>query len=150
VCSDSLLPAPCSLQHRLERPPHGFGHDRLASCRGVDAVGLVQGIDPRDTVEQKRDQLGIVLPGHIAVDGPKPPRICPPQIRRCLHPQNDHRGWRTLAAGPVEDGLEVGFELCGILAAETVIGTGFDDQQRDRLSEDPIDAPDGPGRGLAA
>jgi len=105
----------------------------------VDSVGLIEGIHPRDPIQEKWNQGGPALPGGFLVYRVEAPGVCIPQVRRRFHGHQDqHRGWSERLRLR-ENPQDIGLQSIGIETAQAVIAAGLEDQYRGVLSrEDPV------------
>lgn len=116
----------------------------------MDPVLLVQLRHCGDALEEEGDEGGVVRFGQLHEHPAKPFGVVGAQIGRRLHPGDDDRGVRVGGAGAVDDRLEVGARALEVVAAEGVVGAEGEDEDRDGLTEEPVDAAESAGRRLAA
>ena len=123
---------------------------RCPSAVGWIAVVLVEPGNPGDAFEQEGYEHRVVRPRELRIERAKAVGILATVVGKGLHPREHELRRRRLPAGAHEDGLDVRPRGRGILGAQAVVGSGLDHEHGDRLPHQPVDPPEGPGRGLAA
>src|SRR5688500_17973097 len=71
--------------NRLQRPPDIVGDNPLALFVRMNPIGLVERVEPRDLVQQKRYKLEILLGRDFAISSSEALGITGPEVRRRLH-----------------------------------------------------------------
>src|SRR5262245_26952602 len=107
--SHFLLLTSHSTELRFQDGPYVVRDDSLATDGGVDAVALVQGIDPTYTFEQERYQRRVIFAREVDEHLPELDRVPPAEVGRGLHAGHHHLHVRVLRACAVDDFLQVVF-----------------------------------------
>jgi hypothetical protein len=116
----------------------------------VDAVGLIQLGSSADTLEQKRNEMRLVLLGELGVDALEPLLVLLAHVRRHSHAGDDDLRLRISRFCPVDDGLQIRAGGVGHDPAQSVIAAEFDHQHIDALPQEPVEPPQAARGGIAA
>ena len=132
---------------RLQRAPHGVGDDLRAFGGRMDAVGLIQLGDPRDPLEQKRDERHAVFFRQRRIRLVKGERVVDAVVRRRFHARQDHGHATGLRA--LDDLREVARQFRDRQAAQAVVAAKRDHQNPDVAVERPVETRQTAGRRIA-
>ncbi len=137
-------------KHGLERAPDGLGNDAMAGGRGMNPVALVEFAHGSDVLQQERDEHGPVLLRQLVENRLEPLCVGAAQIPRCAHSGDHDLDVGVSRSRAVDDGLQILAHRFGILTAQHVVGTEFDDQHADRLTQQPVEPAQSARRRVAA
>jgi hypothetical protein len=113
----------------------------------MDAVGLVELGDAADSGEQERHQGDVQLARQARVDGGEAAGVVGAVVGRDLHAHQQHAG--AGGAGAAHDLAQVALDLLGRLGAQAVVGAELDDDDGGPLRQDPAQAAQPAGAGVA-
>ncbi len=127
-----------------------FGDEFVAAGVGVDLIGLVQAGVAADAFQEKREQGSALLRGDGGENFLERAREVAAHRGWHLHAGEDEFGGRAPGAHAREDLLEVGAGDVGADAAQAVVAAECEHEEIDGLAENPVDAAQAAGGGLAA
>ena len=127
-------------KQRLQNLPNGIRDEFVTGFGGVDLIRLIQVPLTTHVIEQERDESGLVLLRKFRIDRGEVPHIRFTHAGRHVHPRENDLGRRILRPDAIDDPLEIFARNGRFDSAKTIVGAEREDEDVNRLAEDPVDA----------